>query len=122
MAKRVFVVDDEKPIADTMAIILRNSGYETTAFYCAEDAIEEVEVSCPDLIISDFAMPGMNGIEMSVYIRRRHPECKILLFSGLATTVNLHKLVEVHDYDFEVLAKPVHPQAMLARIAAILGG
>jgi len=122
MAKRVFVVDDEKPIADTVAIILRNYGYQTTAFYCAQDAIEQTEVFCPDLIVSDFAMPGMNGIEMSVQIRRRYPECRILLFSGQATTVDLRKLAEAHGHDFEILAKPVHPEELLARITAMLEG
>ena len=43
MAKRIFVVDDERVIADTLVIILRNSGYEATAFYDAQSALEQVE-------------------------------------------------------------------------------
>ena len=40
MAKRIFVVDDEKTIADTLAVILRKSGYEASAFYNAQSALE----------------------------------------------------------------------------------
>ena len=49
MAKRVFVVDDEKSIADTLVAILRNSGYEALAFYDAQSALEQVESFSPEL-------------------------------------------------------------------------
>jgi DNA-binding NtrC family response regulator len=119
MAKQVFVVDDEKVIADTLAVILRNSGYQAAAFYNAQSALEQAGIRCPDLIISDVVMPGMSGVEMAVLIRERHPECKILLFSGQASTVNLLAMVEVQGNAFELLTKPVHPTDLLARVATL---
>lgn len=119
MAKRIFVVDDEQRIADTLAVILRNSGYEALAFYNAQGALEAVESCCPELVISDVMMPGMNGIDMAVLIRERHPECKVLLFSGSAATTDMLAEARRRGHDFELLAKPIHPRDLLAKVSDI---
>jgi DNA-binding NtrC family response regulator len=117
--KLVFVVDDERCIADTLAVILRRAGYEAEAFYDAAGALARCESSLPDLIISDVVMPGMNGVEMAITIRERHPACKILLFSGQANTMGFLESVGNHGYEFEVLAKPIHPADLLARVSSL---
>ena len=119
MSIRVFVVDDEHCIADTLAVILRNSGYEASAFYNAQSALRQIESCCPELVISDVVMPGMSGLDMAVLIRERHPACKVLLFSGLAPTLNMLDIVRGQGYDFEVFAKPIHPTDLLAKVASI---
>lgn len=119
MAKRIFVVDDEKTIADTLAVILRKSGYEASAFYDAETALAQLESCSPELVISDVVMPGMSGLDMAVLIRKRHPTCKVLLFSGQASTLNILEMVGRRGCDFELLAKPIHPTDLLAKIASI---
>ena len=119
MAKRIFVVDDEKVIADTLAAILRRAGYEASAFYDAQSALAQVEDARPELVISDVVMPGMSGLDMAVLIRERHPECKVLLFSGQASTLNILEMVGRRGYDFELLAKPIHPTDLLARVASV---
>jgi DNA-binding NtrC family response regulator len=117
MSKRIFIIDDEKNIADTLAMILRRASHQVNVFYDAQSALVELAVCCPDLIITDVFMPEMNGIEMAVLARRRHPACQILLFSGNAVTSDLLKDVREQGYDFELLAKPIHPTELLARIA-----
>jgi DNA-binding NtrC family response regulator len=119
MAKRIFVVDDEKCIADTLVVILSQSGYEAIAFYNAQSALKEVESCCPELVISDVVMPGMSGVEMVVLIRERHPACKILLFSGNAATADILETVRRQGHDFELLAKPIHPTDLLARLESM---
>ena len=119
MAIRIFVVDDEHCIADTLAVILRNAGYEARAFYDAQGALEQAASCSPDLVISDVMMPGMNGVEMAILIRERHPECKVLLFSGMASTLNILDMVGRRGYDFELVAKPIHPTDLLALVASV---
>ncbi len=116
--KRVLVVDDEPCIADTLSGILRHFGYEATAAYNAAGALSACESNTPDLVISDVAMPGMNGIDLAIHIRQRYPACKILLFSGTATTTDLLERARTQGYDFELLSKPVHPSDLLAKLAA----
>lgn len=117
MAKRIFVVDDERCIADTLAAILSKAGYEASAFYNAQSALQEVYSCAPELVISDVDMPGMNGVEMAVCIRENCRGCKVLLFSGRATSQDLLQEAGAQGYDFELLAKPIHPRDLLAHIA-----
>ena len=119
MAIRIFVVDDEQCIADTLATILRQSGYEASAFYNAQSALAQLELCSPDLVISDVMMPGMNGVEMAVLIRERQPSCKVLLFSGNATTVDMLEGVRRRGHDFELLVKPIHPTDLLAKVSRL---
>jgi len=114
--RRVFVVDDEKIIADTLSAILRGSGFDARAFYDGASALAACEVDAPDWVISDVVMPGMSGIDMSVRIRQLYPNCKILLFSGQAATAELLDKAQASGHEFEVLLKPVHPTELLAKL------
>jgi DNA-binding response OmpR family regulator len=114
--KRVLVVDDERIIADTLATIFRKAGYEAAPAYDGSSALSQCASFRPDLVISDVVMPGMNGIEMAILVKQRYPACKILMFSGQASTANLLEEARHRGYDFEILAKPVHPAELLARV------
>ena len=118
MPKQVLVVDDERCIADTLAAILRLSGYEVNALYDGESAWSACRSCAPDLIISDVIMPGMSGIDLAIRVKQHFPQCKVLLFSGMAATADLLEDARRQGHDFEVLAKPVHPADLLAKLAA----
>ncbi len=113
---RVLVVDDEQVIADTLAKILDLNGYDASAVYTGTAAVESARSLRPDLIISDVIMPDMNGIEAAISIRSFLPSCKILLFSGQAATADLLEDARAHGHEFEILAKPVHPSDLLAKL------
>ena len=113
---KVLVVDDERVIADTLAIILNQSGFEASAVYSGTDAVEQARAQRPELVISDVIMDDMNGIEAAINIRQFLPDCKILLFSGQAATADLLENARAQGHEFEILAKPVHPQDLLAKL------
>lgn len=89
MAIRIFVVDDESSRADTLAEVLRTSEYDVTVLYDTESALKQVDQCCPELIIVYVGMAGMNGLAMAVRIRKHHPDCRTVLFSGRATTMDI---------------------------------
>lgn len=113
---KVLVVDDERVIADTLAIILNQHGFDASAVYTGSGAVERARDVKPDLIISDVIMPDMNGIEAAISIRGFLPSCKILLFSGQAATADLLENARARGHEFEILAKPVHPQDLLQKL------
>ena len=113
---KVLVADDERVIADTLAIILNQSGFEALAVYNGERAVEMAKSFQPDMLISDVIMTDLNGIDAAIKIRSILPSCKILLFSGQAATADLLDRARVQGHEFEILAKPVHPQDLLARL------
>ncbi len=116
MPKKILVVDDEHLIADTLAVILRGCGYQVRVAYEAHGALHQCESVIPDLVISDVAMPGMNGVELAIAIRERYPMCKVLLFSGQATSLDLLEGARQRGHDFDMLQKPIHPKDLLAKI------
>ncbi len=113
---KVLVADDEQVIANTLAIILNQAGFEARAVYSGDKAIEALDGFQPDMLISDVIMPGMTGIEAAIITRQRMPKCKILLFSGQAATADLLEKARSEGHEFEILAKPVHPTDLLAKL------
>jgi DNA-binding NtrC family response regulator len=112
----VFVVDDEPVIAQTLAMILNQSGFSATAFESSDQAIAAATNGPPDLLITDVVMPGMNGIDLAINFRSTYPGCRVLLFSGQAATANLLEEARSRGYEFDLLSKPVHPVDLLARL------
>ncbi|WP_047493363.1 response regulator [Terriglobus sp. TAA 43] len=113
---KVLVADDEQVIANTLAIILNQAGFEAKAVYSGESAVETVDEFQPNMLISDVIMTGMTGIEAAIKIREKLPTCKILLFSGQAATADLLEKARAQGHEFEILAKPVHPTDLLAKL------
>jgi CheY-like chemotaxis protein len=115
---RVLVADDEQVIANTLAIILNQAGFEARAVYSGEKALELLDSFQPNMLISDVIMTGMTGIEAAIKTQEKLPSCKILLFSGQAATADLLERARSQGHEFEILAKPVHPTDLLAKLRA----
>lgn len=113
---KVLVVDDEHMIANTLAIILNASGFEARAVYSGEEALQALGSFQPDVLISDVFMTGISGVEAAIAFRMQCPNCKILLFSGQAATADLLLHARQQGHDFEIMAKPVHPSDLLAKL------
>jgi DNA-binding response OmpR family regulator len=116
----VLVVDDEQVIADTLAAILSRSGYAALAAYDGSDALEIADLIPPQMMITDVCMPGMSGLELAIAVREIIPDCKVLLFSGQASSADLLAAARTAGYDFEALSKPIHPKELLARVSKCL--
>ncbi len=118
---RVFVVDDEFVISTTLATILERNGFDAKSFTDPLKALAAARLKAPDLLISDVVMPELSGIDLAIAMREFAPACKVLLFSGQATTADLLALARVRGHDFEVLNKPIHPSEFLKRIRTVTG-
>lgn len=116
MKTTIFVVDDERSIADTLVTILNTQGYLAVAFYDAKSALAKCSHLQPEIVLSDVVMPGMNGVDMAVEIEQRYPACRVILFSGQVGTVDLLAGARRRGYDFRLLAKPLHPMELLREL------
>jgi CheY-like chemotaxis protein len=87
------------------------------AAYDGNDALESALLTPPELLITDVVLPGMSGIELAITMRRIFPDCKILLFSGQASTADLLTSARREGHHFTLLSKPVHPRDLLACVA-----
>ena len=115
----VMVVDDEPLVADTLAMILTRAGYHAVRAYDAQSALEIASIRTPDLLISDVAMPVMNGVELAVAMVSMAPECRVVLFSGHARSADLVRAYDA-GHHFPLMSKPMHPSEMLDQVARSL--
>lgn len=116
---RVLVVDDERVIAETLAIIISKSGFETAVAHDGQEAVEKAKYWRPDALVSDVMMPRLNGIEAAIQIATLFPACRIVLLSGQAATSDLVKKAALKGHFFEILPKPIHPQDLLQQLKGL---
>jgi CheY-like chemotaxis protein len=109
---RVLVVDDQRFIADSLALILRGRGFETRAAYSGEDAALIALEWMPHAVITDVMMGKMDGISLAIYLGQSLPSCKVLLMSGNIATEQLLENSKSRGHDFPILAKPFHPESV----------
>jgi two-component system cell cycle sensor histidine kinase/response regulator CckA len=115
---RVLLVEDEAPLRRLATLVLQRAGHEVLAADCAEAALDLLEDAPPPAaLVSDVAMPGMDGLELARALRARWPDLPILLLSGYAESAL------GRDFDAEglrFLAKPYTPEELLAALDAAL--
>ena len=114
----LFVVDDEKIIAETLTRILQQHGFAVTTFTDPQKALIAARSSPPDLLLTDVMMPQLSGVDLAIQIKAEFPECKILLFSGQGGTADLLEKAVQMGYNFTLLTKPLHPTELLRVIRA----
>jgi len=118
---KIIVIDDETLIAETVEEILNHEGFEARAVSSGAAAIRLAEDWQPDIVLSDVIMPGQNGIEIGIRIREIAPNCRIILFSGQAATVDLLEKARRQGHRFEILAKPIKPEQLVSVIRTSSG-
>ena len=116
---RVFVVDDEPVIASSLAAVLQMNGFSARFFTSPLEALAAARSESPDLVISDVAMAGISGVDLAIQMRTQYPNCKILLFSGQAATLDLLEGARAQGYDFRLLQKPIFPSEFLSEIGQL---
>jgi DNA-binding NtrC family response regulator len=115
------IVDDEPIIADTLSSILRLHGFAIATAYDGLSALEMARRICPSLLITDVAMPGLNGVELADAVKQMWPECSVLLFSAHSSLAEFVREQCELGPRFQFLQKPVHPEVMVTRVSDLLG-
>ena len=113
------VIDDDKAVADTLAMVLNTEGFEARAVYSGEAGVALARRLDFDFLVTGVVMPQMNGIDAAIQIRELLPKCKVLLVSGDDGTAALLQDARSRGYKFEVLAKPVHPLALFQALRSV---
>jgi len=118
--KRILVVEDEQAIREMVGFSLKKAGLECEEAADAEQALVAVASNPPDLMLLDWMLPGMSGIDLARRLRRDDLTAKIpiiLLTARVEENDRVHGLeVGADDY----ITKPFSPRELIARINAVL--
>jgi FixJ family two-component response regulator len=109
---RIFVVDDDVCVADTVSVALREAGFQVTTFYDALLSVQHALLFQPDTVITDYSMPNMDG-QLAAWLQEHCPGCKIVILTG-----DVPLVTEKADgmLKFTLLEKPAHPDALIAAV------
>ena len=115
--QRILVVDDEAPLLEMMAVLLRRLGYQPTEFSNPQQALAafRADPSAYDLLLTDEAMPGMVGTALARAVRSIRPEIPVLVITGRAEEPLMRAAAEAGVA--EVLLKPIESRELAAALA-----
>jgi DNA-binding response OmpR family regulator len=113
---KVLIADDEQIIADTLALILNQDGFDARAVYTCQKALDLAPAFRPDMLISDVLMADINGVDAAIKMRSLLPEIRVFLLSGQTATAEIIAKSKARELGFEVLVKPVHPIDLIAKL------
>ncbi len=116
--QKVFFVDDEPEIRTIIEDILGKQGYEVTSFANAQACMAEVERTGCNLVITDFKMPGTNGMELLTEIKRKAPWVPVIIITGYGNIEMAVYAIKIGASDF--LEKPLDRMKLLNKVKEIL--
>ena len=112
---RIIVVDDEVVISETLALVLRHSGYQVEAFTSPIQALAALGEHGADVLITDMLMPLMNGFEIAAAACKVCPSCRVLILSGREICEST-RMGEQGSSGCEFMMKPVPPEQLLSKL------
>ena len=117
MAKKIVVVDDERPIADILEFNLEKEGYEVHSAYDGNDALELILEVVPDIVLLDIMLPGMDGMEVCREVRKKY-DMPIIMLTAKDSEIDKVLGLELGADDY--VTKPFSTRELIARVKANL--
>jgi two-component system OmpR family response regulator len=102
---KVLIVDDEVAFADNIAKLISKRGYEVTAVYNGQSAVEAVDEFDFDIIILDLKMPGLDGLATLKLIKGKRPGVEVIILTGHGSMESGIDGIQLGAFDF--IMKPV---------------
>lgn len=119
-SKRVLIVDDEAPIREMIAVALEMAGYECMEAGNANEAHALIVDETPDLVLLDWMMPGLSGVDFARRLRKDETtsDVPIIMLTAKGDEDNKIKGLEAGVDDY--ITKPFSPRELVARLKAVL--
>jgi two-component system response regulator PilR (NtrC family) len=118
MSSRILIVDDEKPIRDSLKIILSDEGYTTEVAGDGEEALEKIKNESFDIVITDIKMPKLDGIQLLETVSSISPETFFIIMTAYASVKTAIDALRHGAFDY--LIKPVEFDDVIIRIKRLI--
>jgi DNA-binding NtrC family response regulator len=110
----VLVVDDEQEMRELLATNLRQRGHETSLASDGKSALEQVKKVWPDLVVLDYKLPDMDGMEVLPRIKEIHAGAQVVIITGYGDVDLAVEAMRSGAYDF--MCKPIERESFIFRI------
>jgi len=119
--KKILVADDESHILNVVSLKLRNAGFTVVTAHDGQEAFELAQQEHPDLLITDYHMPQMSGIELCQRLKQDPATCMIPAIMLTARGYNLEPADTERSGILRMLSKPFSPRLLLSTVEEVLG-
>lgn len=110
----ILVVDDHEDVAYLFERILKMNGYRVTVAYDAQTALDMATADWPDGVVTDYQMPGMNGIELLGKLRERQADLPAVIVSAYTSEIG------AVNGNTRLLSKPIAFDSLLKTVRSVL--
>jgi len=119
--RKIIAADDEAHILHIVSMKLRNAGYDVVTAMDGEEALDLCRTESPDLLITDYQMPYMSGLELCKALRQEEDTRRIpaMMLTARGFDIEPEEMAEAGIAT--VLAKPFSPREMLKRVKDLIG-
>jgi len=118
MSESILVVDDEKIITDLTSMVLSSRGFTVRAVSSGQEALTVAESMRPSLVLLDYMMPELDGMQVLRALRSRFPDTYVVMFTGKGSEELAVELMKAGASDY--LRKPFNNQDLIDRIENVL--
>jgi two-component system, OmpR family, alkaline phosphatase synthesis response regulator PhoP len=119
-AKKILVADDESHILHVVSLKLRNAGYEVVTASDGQEALEMAQTERPDLLITDYHMPQLSGLELCQKLKQDPATAKIPAIMLTARGYQLDPKDTEQSGILRMLSKPFSPRQLLSTVNEVL--
>jgi len=121
VGKKILVADDEAHIRHIVSMKLTNAGYEVLTAEDGEEALELAQSEGPELVITDYQMPYLTGLEMCHRLRQTHTAAQmpVLMLTARGFDIEPDEMAAAGIAD--VLSKPFSPREVLQKVQEMIG-
>ncbi|MFA5824366.1 MAG: phosphate regulon transcriptional regulator PhoB [Gallionellaceae bacterium] len=120
MTANILVVEDEPAIQELLAFNVTQCGYRALQAYDADSALALINRALPDLILLDWMLPGISGVELARRLRADQRTHNIPIIMLTARTDERDKVMGLESGADDYITKPFSPRELMARIRAVL--
>lgn len=117
-AARILIVDDERDFCDILFHLLKQEGFSPTVAYSGESAIEMMRLGMPDVVLLDFKMEGVDGMEVLKMSKALNPYIPVIMISAFGGVEGAVRAVKEGAFDY--LQKPINNRELVKRIKKAL--
>jgi DNA-binding response OmpR family regulator len=118
--KQIIIVEDERDIADLVAMRLKREGYDVDVAYDGVEGLNKIRSARPDLVLLDLMLPKMSGMEVATELRKDPRTADVPIIMLTAKGEESDVVVGFHVGADDYVTKPFSMSVLLARIAALL--
>ncbi len=112
--KKILIIDDDDFIRKMLASVIQKAGYEVYEAPDGETGLKYVELKNPDLVITDFKMPGISGLEVVTELVRTHPGLPVVMLTAYGDVSLTIKAIQSGAYDY--IEKPIKNRELIEAI------